>query len=112
MAYYYDALIIYEPLVRRRMHESNLHSQYSLQNYRDYISTFQFLFENGMIGKKFLDEAKFHSFYKIGDIYRGKGQLKEARKSYLKAMISKPLSAIGYRRLVSSYVRRGKTVNA
>jgi glycosyltransferase involved in cell wall biosynthesis len=105
MAYHFNALIIYEPLVRRRIHISNRHSQFPVQNYKDYVSTFEFLFKNKMIEKKYLDHARSNACYKIAEIYREKGEKNAARKSYIDALKYKPFFPACYRRILSSFIK-------
>lgn len=89
LAHYFDAGIIYEPLLLRRLHNSNTNE---LMQYDEYIKTFEYLYHNKMVEKKYLHKTKAFTYYKVGEIYKNKGNIKQARKNYLKSLIYKPFS--------------------
>lgn len=89
LAYYFDAGIIYEPLLLRRLHDTNTNEQ---MQYDEYIKTFEYLYHHKMVEKKYLNKTKALSYYKVGDIYRKRGNIKQARKNYLKSLLYKPFS--------------------
>lgn len=105
MAFHYKGVVVYEPLVMRRIHVTNRHNHFPVQNYHDYVTTFEFLHKEKMIGKKYLDKARSNASFKIGDLYLQKGEKNKARKHYFMALRYTPMFAQCYKRLLSSYVK-------
>lgn len=86
LAYYFDAGIIYETLVLRRSHDSNMSELYPIENYMEYIRTFEYLYRQKWIKKKVLYNAKSNAYFKIGNLERKNGRSKNAGKNYLMSL--------------------------
>jgi hypothetical protein len=86
LAYYYDAAVIYETLVLRRSHDSNMSEQMPFENYAEYIETYEYLYRNKVIGLSDLCKAKSNAFFKIGKIYSLDGKKRQAFRNYLNSL--------------------------
>lgn len=91
LAYYYEAGIIYESLLWRRMHDANESSQIPVENYEGYVQTFEYLFRHNMVSKKYLQKAKSHAFFSIGNVHKQQQNMPEARRSYMQSLKYNPL---------------------
>ena len=86
LAYFFDAGILYDTLVLRRAHDSNMSELFPLENYEEYINTFEYLYHNKMIERKYLFNAKANAYFKIGRIYKEREDARKARKYYLMSL--------------------------
>ena len=86
LAYYYDAAVIYETLVLRRSHDSNMSELMPFENYAEYIETYEYLYYNNMIGIAALCKAKSNAFFKMGKIYSLDGKKRQAFTNYLNSL--------------------------
>jgi len=86
LCYHFKAGILYEPLVWRRAHESNMSNQYPFENYNEYLATFELLFRNKWIETKHLRVARSLAFFRMGSLLAERGRRKEARKQYLRSI--------------------------
>jgi glycosyltransferase involved in cell wall biosynthesis len=86
LAHYFEAGIIYEPLVWRRVHESNMSERFVFENYQEYIATFELLFRNKWIEEKHLRAAKSIACYKMARLFEKEGKPAKARKQYLRSI--------------------------
>jgi len=75
LAFYFEAGVIYETLLWRRVHDNNMSEQIPLQNYAEYVDTFEYLYREKMIDKKYLLKTRSVAFYKLG-------KMKTARKYF------------------------------
>lgn len=105
LAYYFDAVVQYAPLVTRLVHPSNRSTLFSIQNYSDYVTTFEFMFRNNMINKEDLDYAKWNAHFRRGLLYQDNGQSTAARRSYRAALRMRPFHLRSYKHLLSSYIK-------
>jgi glycosyltransferase involved in cell wall biosynthesis len=83
LSYYFDACVIYDTLVLRRAHDSNMSELMPFENYAEYIETYEYLYHNKMIDFTDICKAKSNAFFKIGNIYSLKGKKKEAFTNYI-----------------------------
>jgi glycosyltransferase involved in cell wall biosynthesis len=90
LAWHFEALVIYEPLVWRRMHDNNVSDQLPIENYEEFIKTFEYLHQYGMIGSLHLQKARGLAFPRIGDLYRQRGDRVAARRHYRRALRYNP----------------------
>jgi tetratricopeptide (TPR) repeat protein len=91
LAYYYQAAVMYESLLWRRIHDGNESSQIPIENYEAFVHTFEYLYRNNMVSKKYLHKAKCHASFSIGNIYKQKQNIAEARRHYKQALQYNPL---------------------
>lgn len=105
LAYHYNAGIIYEPLVMRRVHDSNMSRDIPFENYAEYLETFDYLYNERMIEKRFWRKAKGNAFFKMGKLYAAKGQWGLALRDYKRSLHYTPLKATAYRGLWNAFWR-------
>jgi len=86
LAFHYDAGIIYESLVWRRLHENNRSSNVPVQNYEGFVKTFEYLYRNKMVSKKYLHKAKSHAYLHIGHIFKQQKDLAAAHQHYRQSL--------------------------
>ena len=86
LAFYYDAGIIYEPLLWRYMHDSNDSNLWPVENLEGFVDTFEYLYRKNMISKKHLHKAKSHAFLHIGHIFKQQRNLPLARHHYRQSL--------------------------
>ena len=89
LAYHFDAGIIYESTVWRRVHDSNMSEQIPFENYGEYVDTFDYLYKSKMIEKKYQRQARSVAFYKMGKMYASQGESQKARRHFLISLRSK-----------------------
>lgn len=83
---HYNAAVIYETLVLRRVHDSNMSEAMPFENYSEYIETYEYLYHNKMIGITDLCKAKSNAFFKMGVIHSKNGNKKQAVGNYLNSL--------------------------
>jgi hypothetical protein len=88
LAYHFSAGIIYEPLVWRRDHPTNMSKSYAFENYDEFVATFEHLYRNKWIEKGQLRAARSLAFFRKARLLETKGELPEARKQYLSSISS------------------------
>ena len=86
LAYHFQAGILYEPLVWRRAHESNMSNQYPFENYEEFVATFELLHRNKWIETRHLRVARSLAFYQMGNLLVERDRRKEARKQFLRSI--------------------------
>ena len=86
LAYHFDVGILYEPLVWRRVHDSNMSKQYAFENYNEFIATFELLYRNKWIEKRALRTARSIAFFKTAKLLEKKGKLPAARTQYFRSI--------------------------
>jgi glycosyltransferase involved in cell wall biosynthesis len=103
LAYHFDAGIIYESLLWRRVHDDNLSNQTPFENYEEYLETFAYLHREKMIEKRYLRKARGNAFYKMAKLYSAKGDRREARQHYLSSLRNNPFQWRAYRELINAF---------
>jgi hypothetical protein len=94
LAFYFDAGIIYESLLWRFLHGSNDSIQVPVENLEGFMYTFEYLYRNNMVTKKYLLKAKSHAYLQIGHLFKQARNLTAARHHYrqsLKYNLMQPL---------------------
>jgi glycosyltransferase involved in cell wall biosynthesis len=86
LAYHYKSGIIYESLLWRRMHDSNRSTQVSVENYEGFVQTFEYLYQQNMVSKKYLQKAKSHAYLNIGHAFKQQRNLPAARHHYRQSL--------------------------
>lgn len=104
LAYHYDAGIIYESLLWRRLHDTNESNQIPVENYEGYVNTFEYLYRHNMVSKKYLQKAKSHALFSIGNVHKQKHNRPEARRHYVQSLKYNPLQPKCYWHLFKSLV--------
>jgi len=89
LAYHFDAAVIFETLLWRRVHDSNMSEQIPIENYKEFVDTFDYLYKSKMIEKKFQRQARSLAHYKLGKVYASKGDQKNARRHFMISLKSK-----------------------
>lgn len=108
LAYHFDAGIIYEPLLLRRVHDDNMSEQIPFENYTEYLDTFDYLYKAGMIEKKYLRKARGSALFKMGKLHAEKGNSKEAREHFLSSLKYDLFQARCLRQLLNTYRSPGR----
>ncbi len=112
LAYHFKAGIIYESLVWRRVHDSNMSQQFIFENYDEYIATFELLYRNKWVGKRHLRAARSIAWFKMARLLEKKGELPGARKHYLNSIKQRWYHLDSYIGLVKTFIPNpSRTVN-
>ncbi len=86
LAYHFDAGIIYESLLWRRMHDTNRSTLVPVENYEGFVETFEYLYRQNMISKRYLQKAKSHAYLNIGHAFKQQRNLPAARHHYRQSL--------------------------
>lgn len=105
LAYHFDTGILYEPLVWRRMHDSNMSKRYAFENYDEFIATFELLYRNKWVDKRHLKAAKSIAFFKMARLLEKKGELPGARRQYLSSIRQRWFHLDSYVGLIKTFIR-------
>jgi glycosyltransferase involved in cell wall biosynthesis len=103
LAYYFTAGIIYEPLVLRRVHDSNMSNSFRVENYREYVATFELLYRNKWIEKRHLRIAKSIASFKMAILASKNGENAVARTHYLNSLRQRWYHVDSYMGLLKSF---------
>ena len=102
LAFYYNAGIIYESLLWRRVHEGNFSNETPIENYEEYLATFEYLYAKRMLEKKYLIKARANAFFKMGNIYMERGDRRLARSAFAGALSQNPFRLRAWRQWMAS----------
>jgi glycosyltransferase involved in cell wall biosynthesis len=86
LAWHFTAGIIYESLLWRRMHDSNRSTKISVENFEGFVETFEYLYQQNMVSKKYLQKAKSHAYLNIGHAFKQQRNLPAARHHYRQSL--------------------------
>jgi glycosyltransferase involved in cell wall biosynthesis len=86
LAWHFDAGIIYESLLWRRIHDSNRSANISVENFEGFVQTFEYLYQQNMVSKKYLQKAKSHAYLHIGHVFKQQRNLPAARHHYRQSL--------------------------
>ncbi len=105
LAWHFDAGIIYEPLVMRRVHDSNMSRDIPFENYAEYLETFEYLYKEKMIERRYLLQAKGNAWFKMGKLHAAKGNWSLAWQHYRKSLRYTPLKGDAYRGIWQAFLQ-------
>lgn len=103
LAFYFDAGIIYESLLWRYLHGSNDSIQVPIENLEGFMNTFEYLYQNKMVSKKYLLKAKSHAYRQIGHLFKQQRNLPAARHNYQQSLKYNLLQPLCYWLLLKTY---------
>jgi glycosyltransferase involved in cell wall biosynthesis len=103
LAFYFDAAIIYEPLLWRLLHGTNDSIQVPVENLEGFMNTFEYLYHNNMVSKKYLQKAKSHAYRQIGHLFKQARNLTAARYNYRQSLKYNLLQPVCYWLLLKTY---------
>lgn len=103
LAFYFDAGIIYEPLLWRLLHGNNDSIQVPVENLEGFMNTFEYLYVNNMVSKKYLHKAKSHAYKQIGHLFKQARNLAAARHNYRQSLKYNLLQPVCYWLLLKTY---------
>ncbi|OQP63310.1 hypothetical protein A3860_25820 [Niastella vici] len=103
LAFHFDAGIIYEPLLWRFLHETNDSIQVPVENLEGFMNTFEYLYHNNMVSKKYLYKAKSHAYRQIGHLFKQAQNLTAARHNYRQSLKYDLMQPICYWLLLKTY---------
>jgi glycosyltransferase involved in cell wall biosynthesis len=109
IAYYYKAIILYEPLIYRRLHDTNfsvLNWEASHKQGIDVIRSFR---NKKMLHSKLATDVLFRSHINFGEKCLRYKMNKQAIESFINAWKQKPLSFMSYKKITKallSYLKR------
>jgi glycosyltransferase involved in cell wall biosynthesis len=103
LAWHYDAGIIYESLIWRRLHDTNRSTQIPVENYEGFVQTFEYLYHHNMVSKKYLHKAKSHAYLNIGHVLKQQQNWPAARHHYLQSLKYNLLQPTCYWQLLKTY---------
>lgn len=100
LAYHFDAGVIYESYLLRRMHDSNMSDEMPLESYVEYLDTFGQLYREKMIAKRSLRQARANAYFKMGELLAARGRADEARRNFFLAIRSYPTHVGAYKAML------------
>jgi glycosyltransferase involved in cell wall biosynthesis len=103
LAFNFDAGIIYEPLLWRFLHDSNDSNLYPVENLEGFMYTFEYLYRNNMVSKKYLLKAKSQAYLQIGHLFKQAKNLTAARHNYRQSLKYDLLQPVCYWLLLKTY---------
>jgi glycosyltransferase involved in cell wall biosynthesis len=101
LSYHFDVVILYEPLLQRRLHTSNSISLYGKELYEEYIETIKYYLRNNILSKQVYRDSAFKCY--INGITAA-DNMAERMKNYINAVYIKPLSIIPLKKLIKSFL--------
>lgn len=102
LAYYFKALIMYEPLLLRRLHDSNnVNTNWAL-DYAEYQDTIKTFIKDGWLSMSDVSDKLFLSYINLGEKYLSVADRQAALNSYLKSWKYRPLSIIPAKKLIKA----------
>lgn len=102
LAYHYKAVIFYEPMLNRRLHDSNNIGMNWAADFEEYQETVRQFINEGWIDYHTVRQTLFLSYINLGEKFIGTGDKSEAIKNYLKAWKYMPFSIIPAKKLVKT----------
>jgi glycosyltransferase involved in cell wall biosynthesis len=106
LAWHFQAGIIYETLVMRRVHETNMSRDIPFENYAEYLDTFDYLYREKIIGRRHLHKARANAYYKMGKLYAAKGDWAAALEQYRNSLKYRPLKLAPYQAIWKAWRSR------
>ncbi len=103
LSFHYKTAIVYEPLLKRRIHHNNHSKSFFAENYNEYVRTFIGLYQQNFIDRKILNNAGSHAYYNLGMRYLQNSEIKLARSNFKKALSYKLLFPQCMKQLIKSY---------
>jgi glycosyltransferase involved in cell wall biosynthesis len=104
LAYHYQCGVFFEPMLLRRLHDSNDSEENRFQNYDEFLYVYERFYKEGKIKKNILLKARGNAFYKLGKLYASEHRQVEARKNYFLALKNDLFHTACYRSLLKSYL--------
>lgn len=102
LAYYYDAVVFYEPMLLHRLHASNNISTNWAADFEEYQEAAKQFIKDDWIDYKTVSQTLFFSYINLGEKFMGISDKSNAIKNYLKAWQCKPFSIIPAKKLVKT----------
>jgi len=102
LAYKYPAIIIFEPLLFRRMHATNNVSTNWAEDFYEYQETVQGYIKDGLIQYGQVRDTLFLSHIHLGQKFVAAHQIKQGMRQYLEAWKHKPFSIIPLKKLIKA----------
>jgi glycosyltransferase involved in cell wall biosynthesis len=96
LAYHFQAAVLYEPLLRRRLHAGQMSEEMAFDNYQEYLSTFADLYAAQMIRRGELYKAQANAHVKLGWLYARAADKRAARRHFISALQHDPWHARWY----------------
>lgn len=109
LAYYFKAVILYEPLFKRRLHTHNISSMSSVECRLEHLYNLKDYVQKGWLAAKVANATAFTVYMNTGDAMAAERNFSEAIKNYQCAWQIKPLTIIPAKkllRLLFAYIRR------
>ena len=102
LAYYYDAIVFYEPMLLHRVHAANNISTNWAADFEEYQEAAKQFIKDDWIDYKTVSQTLFFSYINLGEKFMGIKDKHGAIKNYLKAWQYKPFSIIPAKKLVKT----------
>jgi glycosyltransferase involved in cell wall biosynthesis len=104
LAWHFKMIILYEPLLYRRLHANNHSSQEWVKNYKQTVELIQSYREKGMLPNTIARDALFRMYVNYGeDCLRHQKRVK-AFSVFFQAWRNKPLSVVGIKKMGKAVV--------
>lgn len=104
LAYHYTCGVIFEPLVLRRLHDTNHSEEWKFHNYDEYLDTYERLYAEGKISSRQLHRARGNAYYKLGELFAAEHRLGDARRHYYRALRNDLSHIRCYTSLIKSFL--------
>jgi glycosyltransferase involved in cell wall biosynthesis len=104
LAWHFKCGVLFEPMLLRRLHDSNHSEEHRFQNYDEFLYTYERFYNEEKIKKSRLRKARGNAFFKLGELYAAEHRDREARKHYMLSLKNDPFHLRCYRALLKSFV--------
>src|SRR5579872_3878688 len=104
LGYHYTCGVIFEPMVLRRLHDTNHSEEWKFENYDEYLATYERFYAEGKISIRQLHRARGNAYYKLGELFAAERRIGEARKHYCRALRNDPAPIRYYKSLIKSFL--------
>ena len=99
----YEGVVLYDPLLGRRLHAENITNQNWELGYTEYIDITNDFRKKGLISGSLANEALVKTYINYGEKCVKFGQRKKARKIFLEAIWKNPLNINLYKKLFKTF---------
>lgn len=108
LAWYYKAVILFEPLVFRRLHDANYITPNWEKSYHESIKMIRSNHEMGRISNKLLQRVLFRLYTNLGEKSFQFGHKRKAIYNFINAWKHKPVSLIPARKILKTVLKNQK----
>jgi glycosyltransferase involved in cell wall biosynthesis len=104
LARQYPAVVLYDVLFARRVHESNTTSEGWIADYEEHVETIEAYRQAGALSAAMSRDILYKLFISLGATYIEKGRPARGRIAFLRAWARKPLSIVPLKKIIRSFL--------